>query len=278
MPRSRVIGRMMGSANAASGWDLLTADDIRQRPGGDLRPAVAEHVLAMAETICAIGLLHPVVVDRERRLLAGLHRVAAFRLLGLPSTEARIAHVLDLAGLEPDQAPDALPPRGQDLVARVQALDLDRFRQLHPEGRIPTRIRSDLDAETQPDAARQAEVAENDVRRDFTRQEIQAYARQLRAAGYDDRPGRPKTGTRALVPALVGIVGKSRRTIMRILAEERAGEEGAPAASPADRQRRSWTALRRAVERARELEPDAELDAALAQVADLLDQRLAATM
>lgn len=256
MPRS-VIGRMMGSADAASGWDLLAPADILARPAGDLRPAVAEHVVAMAETICAIGLLHPVVVDRERRLLAGRHRVEAFRVLGLPPAHRRAA-VLHLAGLDPALSDDELPARGGELLARLDALDLDRFRRLHPDGRVPVRIRSDLDAGQQPDAARQAEIAENDVRRDFTRPEILALTQQLRAAGYDDRPGRPKAGTKALVPTLVGIVGKSRRTIMRVLAEARSESDTGPvvAADPDLSRRR---ALRRSLGRHLDGEPDEEL-------------------
>lgn len=266
--RRSAIGRMMGSADAASGWDLLSPEAILERPAGDLRPVMAEHVLAMAETICAVGLLHPVVVDRERRLLAGRHRVEAFRLLALDDESQRIACALAHAGLEPAAAQGG-PQRAKDLVARTRALEVEGFRRHHPEAKVPVRIRSDLDATSMPDAARQAEVAENDVRRDFTRPEILAFTRQLRAAGYDDTPGRPKAGTKALVPALVGIVGKSRRTIMRILAEERAAGTTPKAPERTD----PWRPLRRAVARGLAQKPDPELATALQRVATLLDER-----
>lgn len=255
MARS-AISRMLASADAASGWALLDPDAIPGRPAGDLRPPVPEHVVTMAETIATVGLLHPVVLDAHKRLLAGRHRIEAFRLLRIPDPEQRVAALADLAGVS-----GALPPRLQPLAERVRALDLAAFARHHPQGTIPARIRSDLDAERDPESARKAEVAENDIRRDFTRDEILAYAAQLRAAGFDDQPGRPRKGTRALVPALVGIVGKSRRTVLRILAEQcetGSGEDAGPTRAAA------IAALRRRISAAQREAERLDLEAAVA--------------
>ncbi|MDA3960443.1 MAG: hypothetical protein PF961_06610 [Planctomycetota bacterium] len=267
MARRSVIGRMIGSANASSGWDMMAPADILARPAGDLRPPVAEHVVTMAETIAAIGLLHPVVVDCQRRLLAGRHRVEAFRLLAITSPDERRSLVLEQAGLDP--AATSLSPRISDLVERSNALDLEAFRAHHPDALVPVRIRTDLDAEADPAAAQKAEIAENDVRRDFTRPEILAYTDLLRAAGYDDTPGRPKAGTKALIPALVGIVGKSRRTILRVLAEQRAETP-----KPADPAELARTELRAALSRFQRRCPSEALTPELQGAIELLQQEL----
>lgn len=268
MRRRNAIGRMMGCADASAGWDQIPPDAILARPAGDLRPPIPEHVISMAETIAAIGLLHPVVVDAERRLLAGRHRVEAFRLLAITDADARVRALCSLAG-HPDVDPDRVGAGLRDVCDRCRSLDIDGFARFHPDGAVPVRIRADLDAERDPDAAHKAEIAENDVRRDFTRAQILTYTEHLRAAGYHDTPGRPKAGDKALIPTLVGIVGKSRRTILRILAEERA-----PSAPPVDERARARADLNRAIDRFRRRSSEAA-EAPLAPLLEHLQDLLA---
>jgi len=138
-----------------------------------------KHVVALAESIAAIGLIHPPAVDRENRLLAGAHRIAALRWLEEHSAA--------------------------------------RFQELYPEG-IPV-WRMDLNAKSEIDLALAVEISENEQRRDYSSSEVLRLADRLKAAGfhYSAEGGRPKTDTRPLMPALEIIVGKSVRQLRRIL-------------------------------------------------------------
>ena len=153
---------------------------IRERPS-DTRELKAQHVTDLADSIAALGLLEPLVVDRQGRVLAGGHRKAAIQLLkdGEPSVYAK----------------------------------------LFPNEGVPVRIMG-FDAEAEPDLALQVEIAENEKRRDYTVGEARALAERLRAAGYVDVKGRPAKGEKALRPALEVIMGKSLRTVRRYLNEE----------------------------------------------------------
>ncbi|MDP2877428.1 MAG: ParB N-terminal domain-containing protein [Holophaga sp.] len=137
------------------------------------------HVMALAESIAAIGLIHPPVLDRFNRLLAGGHRIAALRWLEKHSNA--------------------------------------RFLELFPDG-IPA-WRMDLDAKSDVDLALAVEISENEQRRDYSSSEVLKLADRLKAAGfhYSTEGGRPKADTRPLMPALEIIVGKSVRQLRRIL-------------------------------------------------------------
>jgi ParB family chromosome partitioning protein len=162
----------------AQARERIPLDQITTRPGRtrDLNPG---HVAALAESIAAIGLIHPPAVDRGNGLLAGAHRVAALRWL---EEHAR-----------------------------------DRFLELFPDG-VPVR-RMDLDPESDADLAFAVETAENEQRRDYSPPEIQKLAHRLKAAGYhySAEGGRPRADHRPLMPALEIIVGKSVRQLRRIL-------------------------------------------------------------
>jgi len=137
------------------------------------------HVVALAESIAAIGLIHPPVLDRNNRLLAGAHRIGALRWLEMQSSA--------------------------------------RFAELFPEG-VPI-WRMDLNAESDVDLALAVEISENEQRRDYSSSEVLRLADRLKAAGfhYSTEGGRPKAEVRPLMPALEIIVGKSVRQLRRIL-------------------------------------------------------------
>ena len=146
----------------------------------------ADHVEALAESISVLGLLEPLVVDKNGKLLAGGHRIAAIKRLHETGNEAFSSHF--------------------------------------PEGQIPVRI-MDFDSSIDPELAFQIEVAENEHRRDYTVEEVRAIADRLLSAGYVDTKGRPKKGDKALRPALAVILGKHQRTVRRYLNEERESSE-----------------------------------------------------
>jgi hypothetical protein len=138
-----------------------------------------KHVVALAESIGAIGLIHPPAVDQSNRLLAGAHRLGALRWLQDHSNA--------------------------------------RFLELFPNG-IPV-WRMNFDASSDIDLALAVEISENEQRRDYSSTEILKLADRLKAAGfhYSAEGGRPKVDSRPLMPALEIIVGKSVRQLRRIL-------------------------------------------------------------
>lgn len=182
----------------------IPLDAVLRRPDGDTRPVDPLHVLELAESIVAVDLLEPLVVDQKNRLIAGAHRLAAIRLLAA----ANRAVEFELLVTGP------LPAK--------QALISDRLQALPPIQAkwqvIPVR-RLSFDAQQDHASALAAEVAENERRRDYTRAEIKNLAERLKKNGFRHTVGRPKTGEKSLVPALETIVGKSRATIWRMLGD-----------------------------------------------------------
>lgn len=158
---------------------VLPLERIVPRDGGT-RGQEQAHVASLAENIARIGLLHPIVVDQANRVIAGSHRLAAILLIREQYTDA--------------------------------------FALLFPNNLVPVRILP-FDSQDQPEQALHAEVSENEHRRDYNRQEIHQLVDRMKAAGYKDSPGRPKAGDRPLAPALMVALGKSRRSVMRLLAE-----------------------------------------------------------
>lgn len=163
----------------------IPLDGIAERTGGDTRPLNPTHVEELTKSIALLGLIEPLVVDNQNRLLAGGHRKAAISLL--------------------------------------KEKDPESFQKHFSDG-IPVHQLS-FDAELQPDLAVQIEIAENEQRRDYTPAEVRAIADRFREAGYGVR-GRPGKDDQPLIPALMSVIGKSRRTVYRYLEEE--GEKSVP--------------------------------------------------
>src|SRR5262245_11071664 len=76
-----------------------------------------------------------------------------------------------------------------------------------------------------PENALTVEVAKNEHQRDYTRDETLGLADRLRQTGYRNLPNRPNKDEKALGPALQMVLGKSLRTVRRLLAEDRGAEE-----------------------------------------------------
>jgi ParB family chromosome partitioning protein len=190
---------------------LLELDDIKPRQDST-REIEPEHVRALAESIAALGLIEPIVVDVAQRLLAGGHRVEALKFLR-------------------DQQPDA-------------------YARWFASG-VPV-LSKDFDAEVNPSRALEIEIAENEHRRDYTGSQVKELATRLRAAGYRDTVGRPKVGEKALGPALEVIVGKSMKTIRKLLVDEQAPSK----LEPARKEELPLAKVRRVLEKQRPLIPD----------------------
>lgn len=245
----------LAEREAAARTAQLSIDNISPRPGGDTRPLDLAHVLDLAESMAALGLLEPIVVDERQRLLAGAHRLAAARLLACTEADERRRDVLREAGAPPEVVDGSAPPSGPlaQQAERAERLEVDGWHRRHG-GLVPVRLYP-IDAEAEPDLALAIEATENEKRRDYTRPEILALADRLRAAGFSDHQGRPRQDERPLRPALAVIIGKSERQVRRILNEAPAVAEPATPA-PRDRAREAARSLHRALLRYRRAAAD----------------------
>lgn len=204
--QSEIDRRMAADADRGRAVALLGAAAVHSRAAGDTRPPRAEHVLAVAESVGAVGLLVPLAVDRAGHLVAGLHRLEACRLL--------LAQPADREGLWLALAGADRVPEWQERLGALPAPD--ELAEPLRAGLLPVR-RLDLDSVKDPDAALAAEAAENTARRAYTRAEVGSLVERLRAAGYRETGGRPRKGERALRPALELVLGISRNTARRML-------------------------------------------------------------
>jgi hypothetical protein len=172
--------KLAGAAEAGRAVALLTLDAIHPR-ADDTRPARADHVLALAESVAAVGLLQPPAVDKEHRLIAGLNRLEACKLLlTAPAGRGAVLEALDGAGkLDPKETKD-----------RLNALpEPAKLPEPLKSGKLPVRVLTELDAQADPDAALAAEAAENTARKSYTPAEV--------AAPAIGKPGdAPERGTR----------------------------------------------------------------------------------
>ena len=173
----------------------------------DTRQLNVDHVLVLALSIEALGLIEPIVLDQRNVLLAGGHRLAACRLLLSDDPAAYLTSI----GL--------VSPANLDQLALISSAG-----ELTEE--IPVRV-LDIDAGAQPDLALAVEAAENNTRRDYTRREIFALYHRLLDAGFTAKPGRPRRGERAAKPALAAIIGRKLRTIERMLSTKSSESEDA---------------------------------------------------
>ena len=156
---------------------LLSLGSILDRHGGDTRPINQRHVDALCDSISVLGLITPLTVDAQGRLLAGGHRRAALHQLT-------------------DNNPKL-------------------FTSLFPEG-IPVRVMN-IDSTVDEVNALQIEVEENTQRKNFTPAEIKEAASRLEEAGYARLKGRPRKGQKSLKRELASVFRLSEDRIQRIL-------------------------------------------------------------
>lgn len=196
--RGEVFGNAIAAAEAISKQDQAAAAAAEERRGQrstlplakirprttDTRPLNEKHVESLAESITALGLIEPLVVDVTGCLLAGGHRLAALHQIQTEQPEKFAAH---FAG-----------------------------------GLIPVRMMS-FDAAQDQEQALAIELAENEKRVNYTRDQIERLAERLRALNYKDTRGRPKAGEKGLAPALAVAIGVSTRYVRQVLSDQKLG-------------------------------------------------------
>ena len=104
---------------------FLPLDMVQPRPAEDTRPVDDDHVQAIAESVRVMGLIQPIYLDREFRLVAGAHRLSAFHLLAKedPKKWSKIPVVVD-----PDLDALAQP----DLALRKEIVENEKRSNLTP--------------------------------------------------------------------------------------------------------------------------------------------------
>jgi len=218
--------KLAGAAEAGRTVALVALGSIQARAGGDSRPSRADHVLALAESVAAVGLLQPPAVDKAHRLVAGLNRLHACRLLVAAPHERGFA-------LSFCDGADKLDP--EETKARLEALPApDKLPEPLKSGKVPVRVLLDLDAEADPDAALAAEAAENTARKAYSAHEVAALVERLRRAGYRETTGRPRKGEKALRPALGLVLGIGADTARRLLGTRKDRQRPTFSEKPAD--------------------------------------------
>jgi len=208
----------------------LSIDQIQDRAGGNTRDLNFPHLVTLAESIQAVGLIEPLAVDRNNRLLAGGHRLAALRLLAISPSRRRefVARSYlhwDESTLQEAQHSESWgSAHDQEFFERIDAIP-------HLAIPIPVHV-MEIDSEADHELALAIEIAENEKRRDYSKGEIQALAERLRTAGYRHVVGRPKATEKSLFPALESIVGKSRSTLLRAMSDEKIASNDAISEPP----------------------------------------------
>ena len=212
-------GDTLAQQRMSGGYSLTGRDgrrypkDIRPRFSGGTRHLNPLHVLDLAESIAALGLLQSIAIDKKNNLVAGEHRLEACRLLGIDTPEQRKAYweqIISSTDKEPKKS------KTEESLKRIEELNSVSFKSRYEDGQIPV-LTLPFDSEEDKESSLAAEAAENEKRQNYTKQEILTLADRLRDVGYIDRPGRPKKGENSVKRALTVISGKSIAQIERDL-------------------------------------------------------------
>lgn len=188
--------------------------DIQARLDTDTRTLNPEHVIALAESIAALGLIEPLVLDNTNHLLAGGHRLAALKLINeLP--KKRMELLLSMAD-------NVLEKFHDDFAKRLEAIDW--VNEDDEPNMVPVR-KIDFDASKDLQRALAIEVAENAQRRDYTSKEVISLYERLLEVGFTDRRGKPRKGEKPAKPAIAAVIGKSIKTVDRLLKKANLKEE-----------------------------------------------------
>ncbi len=202
---------------------LLPLAGVKSR-AQNTRPLNAAHLVSLAESIAALGLIEPLTVDSHAKLLAGGHRFAALQLLRETDNAKRETKFREFIGGEVKISP-AIIERVHALYTNEQGEPFNPFEQHFPGGMVPVH-RMPFDSDQDAARALAVEIAENEKRKDYTPAEVRGFYDRLRDLGYTDREGRPRTGDRSARALLATVIGKSRRTVARLLEDEDAEDGG----------------------------------------------------
>ena len=125
-------------------------------------------VRSLAESIRKVGLLHPVVVDGNSRLISGRRRIAAVKLLGWSSVPVTVAVGLEEAAqalrAERDENVQRLalkPTEALDLADRLEPLEREAAKERKIEGQQSGgRGRKKLGADSAPSLGKAREAVD----------------------------------------------------------------------------------------------------------------------
>lgn len=161
--------------------DTIQLKEIQPRIK-DTRPINEDHARTLMESIKILGLIEPIVTDKDGVLLAGGHR---YRALEMFITE-----------------------------------NPDEFKAHFPNTEIPVR-RMDFSIAEDETRALAIEIGENEHRRNYSANEIRTVAERLEQAGYKRIKGRQGKDDKPLMPVLSAAVGLSKRRINEILKSDK---------------------------------------------------------
>lgn len=203
------------------GSQAVAWDGIRSRHDVDTRCLDPRHLLSLARSIAAVGLIQPLAIDTSGKLIAGGHRLAVWSLLSIADpAERQAAFLKGLEDYTPEKADseksDTKLSEPEEMAKELAELDLDGWKQAHPDGQVPVLV-FDEDAARTKNKALLREVAENEKRRSYTAAEVALLAERLKKAGFDDLKGRPEEDQQSVRAELARILGKSSRQIRRYL-------------------------------------------------------------
>jgi ParB family transcriptional regulator, chromosome partitioning protein len=190
---------------------------IKPRTHGNTRDLDLLHVIDLAESIEALGLLQPIAIDKDDFLVAGEHRLVACQLLSMENN-ARSDYWDEVNHCS--KKPFKSENKKEDAKLRVMALNHEDFKAKYKGFEIPVVVLP-FDSQVDKEQALLAETAENEKRQNYTKDEILNLAEKLRESGYIERAGRPKEGEKSLKTALSVISGKSWRQICRDMKSEK---------------------------------------------------------
>lgn len=191
----------------AKSIQIVPLQNIRNRHMEDTRPAAPKHILSLAESIAALGILQPLALDKKHRLIAGLHRLSAIKLI---ASSDREEFFNNLGGKVDESIREQL-----DTLPHLSTLALPLS-----QGELPCVI-LDFDSANDTEAALAAEAAENTARKGYSSDEIANIAQKLLNAGYTERDGRPKKGEKALRPTMEMILGMTSKQVRHALDKAR---------------------------------------------------------
>jgi ParB family chromosome partitioning protein len=204
------------SLELTPGPQAIAWEAIRPRPDIDTRSLDPRHVLSLARSIAAVGLVQPVAIDTAGRLIAGAHRLAVWGLLRIADAgERRTAFLKALESYEPEDGRED-PSEVEAMAHEIGELDITGWKDAHPKGLVPTLV-FDTDSSKTKNKSLLREIAENEKRRSYTVVEVKALAERLKKAGFDDLKGRPEADQQSVRQELARILGKSSRQVRRYL-------------------------------------------------------------
>jgi len=197
-------------------------DKILPRHWPPIRAYRPLHAIGLAASIHERGLVEPIVIDADGKLLAGAHRLGACRILAASEGERAVA-MLD--AMEELSRPGAKPPAAKSWSEALSAVPLGTGALSALA--VPVRIFPFRSSEDRVQAHK-IEVAENEHREDMTRKELATYKDFLEETGeFTFSQGRPKKGQKSGYQEMSATTGIAPRTLRSWLGGTKSGRPAA---------------------------------------------------